>query len=37
MNFDALTPSMWETLRKFDYYQLRKFAQMFEPLENEND
>ena len=35
MNLDLLTPSMWETLRKLDYDQLRKFAAMFEPVDEE--
>ena len=33
MNLEYLTPSMWETLRKFDYYQLMKFVEMFEEVE----
>jgi hypothetical protein len=35
MNLDALTPAMWETLRKLDYYQLLKFAEMMQPVEEE--
>ncbi len=35
MNLDVLTPAMWETLRKLEFDQLRKFAQMFEPLDEE--
>jgi hypothetical protein len=33
MNLEYLTPRMWETLRKFDYDQLMKFAEMFEEVE----
>lgn len=35
MNLDKLTPAMWETLRKFDYDGLLKFAKMFEPLDDD--
>lgn len=33
MNLDVLTPRMWEMLRKFDYDQLMKFAEMMSPLD----
>lgn len=33
MNLDALTPSMWEMLRKLDYDQLKKFEMMMQPVE----
>ena len=33
MNLEYLTPSMWETLRKFDYDQLMLFVEMFEDVE----
>jgi hypothetical protein len=36
MNLDKLTPAMWETLRKLDYNQLLRFAQMFEPVEEDD-
>ena len=35
MNLDALTPSMWETLRKLDYDQLLRFSEMMQPLDED--
>ena len=35
VNLDLLTPTMWEILRKLDYDQLKKFAWMMSPIEEE--
>ena len=36
MNIEYLTPSMWDTLRKLDYYQLMKFREMMQPVDGED-
>jgi len=35
VNLDLLTPSMWEMLRKLSYEQLKQFAWMMSPIEEE--
>ena len=37
VNLDKLTPSMWEILRKMDYDQLKKFAWMMSPLDEDEE